>query len=36
MITIFEQLDWWKRQDRGSFNLQLYLRICKIKQLRNE
>ena len=27
MITIFEQLDWWKRQHRGTFDLLLYIRV---------
>ena len=30
--TIYDQLDWWQRQDRGSFDLGLYLEICRIKK----
>jgi hypothetical protein len=30
--TIYDQLDWWQRQDRGSFDLHLYLEICRIKK----
>jgi hypothetical protein len=36
MITLFQQLDWWQRQDRGSFNLELYLQICRAKLLRDD
>jgi hypothetical protein len=32
--TLFDQLDWWERQWRGSFDLQLYLQVCRTK--RNE
>lgn len=31
-MSIFEQLDWWERQWRGSFNLDLYIKICKAKR----
>ena len=34
--TIYDQLDWWQRQDRGSFNLGLYLEICRIKKNENQ
>ena len=30
--TIYDQMDWWQRQDRGSFDLGLYLEICRIKK----
>lgn len=30
--TIYEQMDWWQRQWRGSFDLGLYLEICRIKK----
>ena len=30
--TTYEQLDWWQRQWRGSFDLMLYLEICRIKK----
>ena len=30
--TIYDQLDWWKRQWRGSFDLMLYLEVCRIKK----
>jgi hypothetical protein len=30
--TIYDQLDWWQRQWRGSFDLGLYLEICRIKK----
>lgn len=30
--TIYDQLDWWQRQDRGSFDLGLYFEICRIKK----
>ena len=30
--TIYEQMDWWQRQWRGSFDLYLYLEICRIKK----
>ena len=30
--TLFEQLDWWERQYRGSFNLDLYLKVCRAKR----
>ena len=30
-IPLFNQLDWWQRQWRGTFNLELYIRICDIK-----
>ena len=30
--TIYDQLDWWQRQWRGSFELHLYLEICRIKK----
>lgn len=33
--SLFQQLDWWRRQDRGTFDLLLYLRICAIKQAQN-
>jgi hypothetical protein len=34
--TIYEQMDWWKRQWRGSFDLHLYLEICRIKKNENQ
>ena len=34
--TIYEQIDWWKRQWRGSFDLHLYLEICRIKKNENQ
>jgi len=34
--TIYDQLDWWKRQWRGSFDLHLYLEICRIKKNENQ
>jgi hypothetical protein len=34
--TIYDQLDWWQRQDRGSFDLHLYLEICRIKKNENQ
>ena len=30
--TTYEQLDWWQRQWRGSFDLGLYFEICRIKK----
>ena len=30
--TTYEQLDWWQRQWRGSFDLGLYLEVCRIKK----
>jgi len=30
--TIYDQMDWWQRQWRGSFDLGLYLEICRIKK----
>ena len=30
--TIYDQLDWWQRQWRGSFDLGLYLEVCRIKK----
>ncbi len=30
--TTYDQLDWWQRQWRGSFDLGLYLEICRIKK----
>jgi len=35
MITLFQQLDWWKRQHRGTFDLLLYIRVCRAKQERD-
>ncbi len=29
-------MDWWKRQWRGSFDLHLYLEICRIKKNENQ
>ena len=34
--TIYEQMDWCKRQWRGSFDLHLYLEICRIKKNENQ
>lgn len=30
-IPLFNQLDWWQRQWRGTFNLELYLQVCRVK-----
>ena len=30
--TIYDQMDWWQRQWRGTFDLMLYLEICRIKK----
>ena len=30
--TTYEQMDWWQRQWRGSFDLMLYFEICRIKK----
>jgi len=34
--TIYDQLDWWQRQWRGSFDLMLYLEVCRIKKNENQ
>jgi hypothetical protein len=34
--TIYDQMDWWQRQWRGSFDLYLYLEICRIKKNENQ
>ena len=34
--TIYDQMDWWQRQWRGSFDLMLYLEICRIKKNENQ
>lgn len=33
IIPIGFIINFWERQDRGSFNEDLYLQICKIKDL---
>ena len=31
-IPIGYLINFWERQDRGSFNAELYIKICKIKE----
>lgn len=26
-----DQIRWWTKNNRGSFNVELYIRICEIK-----
>jgi len=30
-IELSDQIGWWTRNNSGSFNLELYIRICEIK-----
>lgn len=30
-LTLAECVRWWTKERRGSFNVQLYLKICEIK-----